>query len=98
MLASEVPDEKYTETACHRYSVLFETATAILRSVCILSKTVFSMFTTDPIDSITITSPVTAAGAAGAATATRARMKKKRKDIRYYCYYYYSQTKFSLVQ
>ena len=76
MLASEVPDEKYTETACHRYSVLFETATPILRFVCILSKTVFSMFTTDPIDPIEITLPATAAGAA---TATRARMKKKKK-------------------
>ena len=70
MMASEVPDEKYTETACHECLVLFETATAILRFVCILSKTVFSEFTTDPIE---ITLPATAA------TATTARMKKKKK-------------------
>ena len=73
MMASEVPDEKYTETACHGCLVLFETATAILRFVCILSKTVFSEFTTHPIDPIEITLPATAA------TATTARMKKKKK-------------------
>ena len=73
MMASEVPDEKYTETACHGCLVLFETATAILRFVCILSKTVFSEFTTHPIDPIEITLPATAA------TATTARMKKKKR-------------------
>ena len=89
MMASEVPDEKYTEIAFHGCLVSFETATAILRFVCILSKTVFSEFTTDPIE---ITLPATAA------TVATARMKKKKKkDIRYYCYYY-SQTKLSLVQ
>ena len=87
-MASEVPDEKYTEIASHGCLVSFETATAILRFVCILSKTVFSEFTTDAIE----TTPP-------AAAATAARMKKEKKiDIRYYCYYYYSQTKLSLVQ
>ena len=70
MMASEVPDEKYTEIAFHGCLVLFETATAILRFVCILSKTVFSEFTTDPIE---ITLPATAA------TVATARMKKKKK-------------------
>ena len=87
-MASEVPDEKYTEIASHGCLVSFETATAILRFVCILSKTVFSEFTTDAIET---TLP--------AAAATAARMKKEKKiDIRYYCYYYYSQIKLSLVQ
>ena len=94
MMASEVPDEKYTEIAFHGCLVLFETATAILRFVCILSKTVFSEFTTDPIE---ITLPATAATVATARM--KKKKKKKKKDIRYYCYYYYySQTKLSLVQ
>ena len=65
-----MPDEKYTEIASHGCLVSFETATAILRFVCILSKTVFSEFTTDAIET---TLP--------AAAATAARMKKKNKKI-----------------
>ena len=64
-MASEVPDEKYTEIASHGCLVSFETATAILRFVCILSKTVFSEFTTDAIETTL-----------QAAAATAARMKK----------------------
>ena len=83
-MASVVPDIKCTEIASHRCPVSFQTATAILRFVCILSKTVFIDSITDPK---VITPPATAAAA------SKARMKKKKIDIRYYCYYYYSQTK-----